>query len=148
MYDPGKVKDQKLTRQKFLNIISKYALPDISSYISDNSPVWQLDNISLTYNTDDIYYSRDGQLLTYKPTSNLPVKIQDRFLFFQADSIFVCQDNATILTFKIPQIIEQDYSLDRYNKWVNIGFGTEHVLYSYSYDKNKFYDLTLKKKGR
>lgn len=145
LYDPGKVKDKNQARQKFINIIDKYSLPDISSYISDSAVLWRLDNVSLKYSDDDIYYSINGQFLTYQPTSNLPVKIQDRFLFFQNDSIFVYDNGSTIQTFKTPEITRQDYTIERYNKWVNISLGSDEVLYSYSYEKNKFYDLTKRK---
>jgi len=147
VYDPSKV-DPSKARQIFLNLINKYTLPDISIYTSDNIPLWQLDNFSLTYSNDKIYYSSNGQFLPYKPTSNLPVKIRDRYLFFQEDSIFVRQGESTILSFKIPEIEEQDYSVFSYDKWANIGFGTANVLYSYSYDKNKFYNIRKKKNGR
>ncbi|CAN5411596.1 hypothetical protein BH10BAC1_BH10BAC1_13180 [soil metagenome] len=146
-YDPSKVKDQSQTRQKLLNIINKYSLPDISSYVSDSAPLWQLDDLSLIYNNDSIHYYSNGKILPYKPTSNLPIKIRDRYLFFQDDRIFVHKDS-TILTFKISEVEEQDYVINGYEKWVDIGLGAEHVLYSYSYDKNKFYDLIKKKKER
>ena len=148
IYDPTKVKDQSRTRQKFIDIVNKYSFPDISSYVKDTIPLWQLDNLSLIYSNDKIWYSSNGQILPYKPTSNLPIRIRDRYLFFQADSIFVRKDDSTILPFKIPEIAAQDYTVDKYSKWINIGFGSDNTLYSYSYDKNKFYDLTNRRNGR
>ena len=148
IYDPSKVKDQSQTRQRFLDIVNKYSLPDISSYVGDTIPLWKLDNFSLIYNHDKIWYSSNGQTLPYKPTLNLPIRIRDRYLFFQADSIFVRQNNFTILTFKIPETTGQDFAIDIYNKWVNIGFGADNIFYSYSYDKNQFYDLTKRRNVR
>jgi hypothetical protein len=148
IYDPGKVKDQHKTRQKFIDLVNKYPLPGISAYTSDSISFWQLDDLSVKYNNDNINFYNSKQVLSFKPTSNLPVKIRDRYLFFQQDSIFVFQNGSVILTFKIPAVEEQDYSVDKYDKWINIGFGTEDILYSYSYDRNKFYSLTKKKNGR
>jgi hypothetical protein len=123
-------------------------LPYISFYVTDTIPLWQLDNFSLTYSNDKIWYCSNGQILPYKPTSNLPIRIRDRYLFFQADSIFVRQDDSTILTFKIPKTVAQDYTVDKYSKWINVGLASDNTLYSYSYDKNKFYDLTTRRNGR
>jgi len=148
IYDPSKVKDQSRTRQKFINIINKYSLPDISSYLSDTIPLWKLDNFSLIYNHDKIWYFDNEQILSYKPTSNLPIRIRNRYLFFQADSIFVRQNDSTILTFKTPEIARQDYTINLYSKWINIGFGSDNISYTYSYEKNKFYDLTNRRNDR
>jgi hypothetical protein len=102
--------------------------------------VWTLDNLRLDYTNDTLRYYLNSILLDIQATSSLPVKIQDRFLLFQSNTIFVVQGQSIIKTQKIAQPITEDYDIYTTEKWVNICYGgKDNWVYSYSYDKNCFY---------
>ena len=70
----------------------------------------------------------------------MPVTIKDRVILFQSDSIFVLQGQEIIKQIKIDDPISEDYDIYTYDKWVNIcNGGKDNWVYSYSYDRNKFY---------
>jgi hypothetical protein len=54
--------------------------------------IWERDGVALEYAGDSLRYSVAGTIMPFKTNSTLPVKIQDRYIFFQQDSIFVLQD--------------------------------------------------------
>ncbi|HPG12920.1 MAG TPA: hypothetical protein PLU37_15410 [Chitinophagaceae bacterium] len=141
VYDPSKVKNRHNTRMKLLSIVERYSLPDIKPYLSSDSLLWESDGFSLKYNEDRISYYRDEELLPFKPTSSLPVKIQDRYLFFQDDSVFVLKGRSVIKTFRFPEENRGDCNVKVYRKWVNISWHSDEPQYTYSYDKNKFFNL-------
>ncbi len=129
-------------------IISK----QIDKFYSDNStsnfstisqttfPVWTRGDLHLDYSNDNLKYFIGTTPLTIKATSTLPVTIKDRVILFQSDSIFVLQGQEIIKQMKIDNPISEDYDIYRYDKWVNIcNGGKDNWVYSYSYDKNKFY---------
>ncbi len=102
-------------------------------------PVWEKEEVSLEYAGDSLKYVMNHTPLSFQPTCSLPVKIQDRFLFFQADSIFVVQDIQVIKTQKIEDSMYEDFNVYVFPKWVNICWGGEdNWAFSYSYDKNRF----------
>lgn len=102
--------------------------------------VWTLENLRLDYAEDKLGYYINETQLQIKPNASLPIKIQDRFLLFQADSIFVLQEQKIIKTFKIDNPIAGDFDVYTHHNWVNIcEGGKENWMYSYSYSKNKFY---------
>ena len=53
--------------------------------------IWKRDNISLEYSGDSLRYLIDEKPLSFQANATLPVKIKDRYLFFQDDNIFVVQ---------------------------------------------------------
>lgn len=103
-------------------------------------PVWSQNDLHLDYHYDDLKYFVDSTLLTIKATSSLPVKIGDRFILFQSDTIYVLQGREIINKIKVQTPISTDYDIYTFNRWVNIcQGGEENWVYSYSYDKNRFY---------
>ena len=108
--------------------------------------VWTLDNLKLDYLNDTLKYFVNSIQLDIAATSSLPIKINDRFLLFQANSIYVLQGQEIIKIFKIDNPITEDYDIYKYEKWVNIcNGGKDNWVYSYSYDNNKFHKrITLK----
>ena len=101
--------------------------------------VWNKDNLNLYYINDTLKYFVNSIQLDIKSTSSLPVRIQDRFLLFQEDAIFVLQGQEIITSISTTYKSE-DYDNYIYNKWVNICIGgVDNWIYSYSYDKNHFY---------
>ena len=102
--------------------------------------VWTLDNLRLDYTNDTLRYYVTSTLLDIQATSSLPVKIQDRYLLFQSNTIFVIQGQSIIKTQKIANPITEDYTIYTTEKWVNICHsGKDNWVYCYSYDKNCFY---------
>jgi hypothetical protein len=105
--------------------------------------IWEKEGVSLQYSGDSLKYVIDNIHLRFRPTSALPVKIKDRYLFFQSDSIFVLQDMQTIKKLNVEEPYSYNVSeFDTYvfPKWINICWGgKDNWVYSYSYDKNRFY---------
>ena len=102
--------------------------------------VWKEGRLKLDYLNDTLKYFVDSIPLAFQVTLSLPVKIQDRFLFVQSDSIFVLQGHEVIGAIKITKPISEDYSVQAYKSWVNIcNGGSDNWMYSYSYDRNRFY---------
>jgi len=130
------------------DIISK----QIEQFFSDNSPspltaipqdtpsIWRKGDLHLDYFNDQLKYYIGSTPLSIRPTSSLPVNINDRVILFQSDSIFVLKGRDIILQIKIDKPIEEDYDIYTFNQWVNIcNGGQDNWVYSYSYDKNKFF---------
>ena len=107
--------------------------------------IWKRDNISLEYSSDSLRYLIDEKPLSFQANATLPVKIKDRYIFFQDDNIFVVQDMEIIKTFKFQETYYgEDYAVYVHSKWVNICWHSDidSWIYSYSYDKNRFYENT------
>ena len=108
--------------------------------------IWEKDGVSLEYSGDSLKYAINGMTVPFKVNATLPVKIQDRYLFFEKEYIYVVQDMETIKTFKIDKTYLESHTGEDnvvyvHSKWVNICWqsGIDSWLYSYSYDKNRFY---------
>jgi hypothetical protein len=108
--------------------------------------VWSLDHLKLDYVNDTLQYFAHASELQIAATSSLPIKINDRYLLFQNDSIFVLQGQEIIQTLRIDKPITEDYDIYVYAKWVNIcNGGQDNWVYSYSYEKNKFHQRKTEK---
>ena len=138
---------QKVSSETISKQIDKFFLDNKTSEITlTQLNLWSLDNLKLDYLNDTLKYFVNSIELDIAATSSLPIKIKDRFLLFQAESIFVLQGQEIIKTFKIENPITEDYDIYPYEKWVNIcNGGKENWVYSYSYDKNKFHKRTTLK---
>jgi len=105
--------------------------------------IWEKDGVSLQYSGDSLRYLINNQSLSFQAVSNLPVRIQNRYLFFHEEHIFVVQDMQTIKSIAIDtswKDTSEDFDIYVFPKWVNICWGgEENWIYSYSYDENKFY---------
>jgi hypothetical protein len=113
---------------------------NFSTITQTTFPVWTKGDLHLDYSNDNIKYFIGTTPLTIKATSSLPVTIKDRIVLFQSDSIFVLQGPEIIKQIKIDDSISEDYDIYTYDKWVNIcNGGKDNWVYSYSYDRNKFY---------
>lgn len=137
--DYQKVSDEIISKQ-----IDKFYSDNSTSNFSTISqtafPVWTRGDLHLDYSTDNLKYFIGSTPLTIKVTSSLPITIKDRVILFQSDSIFVLQGHEIIKQIKIDNPISEDYDIYTYDKWVNIcNGGKDNWVYSYSYDRNKFY---------
>ena len=107
--------------------------------------VWKRDGISLEYSGDSLRYLIGKKPLLFQVNATLPVKIKDRYLFFEREQIFVVQDMRIIKTHKIEELLTGDYKVHIHSNWVNIyetydSDDEDRWDYSYSYDKNQFYE--------
>lgn len=137
----------------FYNVGKEIVMNKINNFYKQNSinetftyqpfSVWKKDEVSLKYLNDSLKYFMNNIPLAFKTTSSLPVKINDRYLFFQSDSIFVVHDMQIIKSIKIDKTwkdTDEDFDVYVFSKWVNICWGgKDNWLYSYSYSNNKFY---------
>ncbi|MDY3319899.1 hypothetical protein PG637_10875 [Riemerella anatipestifer] len=132
---------QKVSSETISKQINNFFLDNKTSEIPlTRLNVWTLDNLKLDYLNDKLKYFVNSIELDIAATSSLPIKINDRFLLFQSDSIFVLQGQEIIERHKIENPITEDYDIYVYDKWVNIcNGGIDNWIYSYSYDKNKFH---------
>lgn len=140
--DYQKVRSETISKQ-----IDDFFLDNKTSEVTlTQLNVWTLDNLKLDYLNDTLKYFVNSIQLDIAATSSLPIKINDRFLLFQANSIYVLQGQEIIKIFKIDNPITEDYDIYKYEKWVNIcNGGKDNWVYSYSYDNNKFHKrITLK----
>lgn len=147
VYNPEKVKDRHQTRKAIESILQQYPLPNLSTYTSSKEALWQRGSIKLSYSGDALSYYDGPAQLAYLPNSNLPVQIGNRFLFFQADHFSIYQGGKELLQhpFDSDNALGDFTVIEAHPKWVNIGYNTDHFLYSYSYDQNSFYNLTTLK---
>lgn len=114
--------------------------PDLTMITQTSFPVWSNQNLHLDYQNDNLKYFFDSTPLPIEPTSSLPVKIKDRFLLFQSDAIYVLQGGEIINKLEVKEPFNKDYDIYTFEKWVNIcQGGEENWIYSYSYDRNRFY---------
>jgi len=132
---------QKVSSETISKQINKFFQDNKTSEIPlTRLNVWTLDNLKLDYLNDTLKYFVNSIELDIAATSSLPIEINDRFLLFQSDSIFVLQGQEIIKRHKIENPITEDYDIYAYDKWVNIcNGGKDNWVYSYSYDKNKFH---------
>lgn len=142
-YNPEKVKDCDKTRERFRSLINKYPLPDLSKYTFKKSIVKQLAEVELVYQNDKFFYTCNGKKLKYKTNANFPVRINDRYLFVQSDSLFIYGNGKELLAFgRNPLETTEDFSaIQVYSKWINIGYSQNSYSYTYSYLENKIYKL-------
>ncbi|MBW6483138.1 MAG: hypothetical protein K0B10_08750 [Vicingaceae bacterium] len=138
---------QKVSSETISKQIDKFFLDNKTSEITSKQlSVWTLDNLRLYYINDTLKYFVNSVKLDILVTSSLPIKIKNRFLLFQADSIIVLQGQEIIKSFKVDNPITEDYDIYSYEKWVNIcNGGKDNWVYSYSYDKNKFHKRKTEK---
>lgn len=131
---------QKVSSETISKQIDQFFLDNNTSKIeSSQLNVWSLDHLKLDYVNDTLKYFANSIELKISATSSLPIKINDRFLLFQNDSIFVLQGQNIIKTIRIDQPITEDYDIYVYPKWVNIcNGGQDNWVYTYSYEKNTF----------
>ena len=108
--------------------------------------IWKKDSINLEYAGDSLRYLINDIPLPFLITSSLPVKIHDRYLFFQRDGIFVMQDMQIIQSFEIDKSwkdTSEDFGIYVCSKEVVICFcwatTKDRWMYRYSYDENRFY---------
>jgi len=120
------------------NFFKKY----ISTYANkyQSFTVWEKDGITLQSYDGLLRYLIDDTPLSVSVYHNLPIKIQDRYLFILRDSIIAVQDMQTIRSIKREDnALTRDLIFTAHSKWVNIGRDEENWLYSYSYEQNRFF---------
>ncbi|SHE38348.1 hypothetical protein [Dysgonomonas macrotermitis] len=112
---------------------------------TDPVEVWSSGDIKLIYSSDQLSYFWDNTKLNTDTDTNLPVQIKDRYIFFSNSRIVVYTDKKVIKTLDISDSsFSEDLTVEPYDNWVNIGWSADNWLYSYSYDKNRFYKLETK----
>ena len=138
---------QKVSSETISKQITQFFLDNKTSKIEASQlNVWSLDHLKLAYVNDTLQYFAHASELPIAASSSLPIKINDRYLLFQNDSIFVLQGQEIIQTLRIDKPITEDYDIYVYAKWVNIcNGGQDNWVYSYSYEKNKFHQRKTEK---
>ncbi len=138
---------QKVSGETISKQIEQFFLDNKTSKIEASQlNVWSLDHLKLDYLNDTLQYFAHASELQIAATSSLPIKINDRYLLFQNDAIFVLQGQEIIQTLRIDKPITEDYDIYVYAKWVNIcNGGQDNWVYSYSYEKNKFHQRKTEK---
>jgi hypothetical protein len=138
---------QKVSSETISKQITQFFLDNKTSKIEASQlNVWSLDHLKLDYINDTLKYFVNASELQIAASSSLPIKINDRYLLFQNDSIFVLQGQEIIQTLRIDKPITEDYDIYVYARWVNIcNGGQDNWVYSYSYEKNKFHQRKTEK---
>ena len=147
--------DPEISRRKIYNFYQQNVSTDSIRY--NPVTVWEKDGISLQFMDGELRYVINDTPLSFKVNSHLPVNIRDRYLIFQRskipsysvlgvymgfkikDSIFVIQDMKTIKTIELTNYPKEDCYVEVHSKWVNMGYDRRIWIYSYSYEKNRFY---------
>lgn len=138
---------EKVSSETISKQIEQFFLDNKTSKIEASQlNVWSLDHLKLDYVNDTLQYFAHASELQIAASSSLPIKINDRYLLFQNDSIFVLQGQEIIQTLRIDKPITEDYDIYVYAKWVNICIGgQDNWVYSYSYEMNKFHQRKTEK---
>ena len=108
--------------------------------------VWEHDGIALELTSDGLRYAIDGERLSFLADIwHSPVRIGNRFLFFQQDwrytvRIHVVENREVIqvLETSTEPLTVDELEVEVGSKWVNIGSWRGWV-YSYSYEENRFF---------
>ena len=113
--------------------------------------VWERDGASLEFTVDGLRYAINGEVLSLFPTHRtLPVRIHDRFLFFQENGIHVVEDMQTVKIFEFDRENVNSWNRDYFRadvhpKWVNIHWirwdDSSSGIWSYSYEQNRFFSV-------
>lgn len=124
-------------QKKVDKFLAEHAKSD--TFLYEPFVVWRKDDISLKFTGDSLRSFINDIPLSFRAPSAFPAKIQDRYLFFQHDSIFVVQDMQVINSIAVDEKNRGVFRVEAFPKWVNISPIWEDWIYSYSYDRNKFY---------
>jgi len=142
-FDNEKDREKELERfERFF----KRQLSESDKQLKLEHTVWQSGLLSIYYQADKLSYILSNKTLPLEVKA-LPAVIRDRYIIptavddnYYIDYFFVYQDSVQIKKFKLPELLISGENSKGYvrNKWVNIG-RENHYIYSYSYDKNRFY---------
>jgi len=104
--------------------------------------VLKLGDLTIIYEQDSLFYYLEGDRLPLRPENPPPVKLKNRYLLSSENSIFVYENGKVISSNKIPTCTGCIPNLfwRPGSRWANLVIDGHNVL-SYSYDKNKFYEL-------
>jgi len=117
--------------------------------------IWERDGVSLKYSGDSLKYVINGIPLPFKVNATLPVRIHDRFLFFEtdfeteSDYIHVVQNMEIIKTHRLDFFgpvsfnLGENYVILIDSEWVYICWHSnkDSCFYRYSYHENRFTEI-------
>lgn len=137
--------------KKMDSILTGYAKGTTHSNIfNQQRVVWQQDSLCITYTSkgDSLYYMLHGKTLPYGINFSMPSVIQNRYIIpvalntgYGVDYFLVYEGNKIVNKYKLPDTdFYDEYDIHSYvaGSWVNF-CRYNLCMYSYSYDKNKFY---------
>jgi len=138
-------KSRQLERVK-RRIFGKQLLEEDINTIRNREYVFhQQGKLKMIYQNDKVKYFIDNKEIEIDPIG-LPSLVGDRYIFQECGVFKVYQDTTLVKTFRHSDEDEWDceyIGADVYNKWVNFDTYGEY-MYSYSYDKNRFYRIERK----
>ena len=119
--------------------------------------VWERDGVSLEFSSTGLRYAIYGEPLSLVPTFGaMPVRIHNRFLFFQrnivnncvyeAGIVHVVEDMQTIKTWESGSLWSSYtvfWDVEVHSKWVNFSNCLDRWSYSYSYEQNRFFRVGI-----
>ncbi|HEX4962506.1 MAG TPA: hypothetical protein VF173_16850 [Thermoanaerobaculia bacterium] len=122
--------------------------PDMSFFDGRQQVVFQRDELRVIYEADHLFYELAGQRLDLPPADPVPVKIGDRYLLGSEGTIVVYEKGTEVQRKSIPCQPEMPISTRVYARWVNVDAFCNRKMLSYSYERNRFYDVKIPPGGR
>ncbi|MCP3901406.1 MAG: hypothetical protein GY707_17005 [Desulfobacteraceae bacterium] len=142
-YDSNLV-DSKTAIKTFNTILDhRVGRPQLDFFKNKKTIVWELSDLKIIYEHDDLHFQFKENKLDFKIDSPLPVKLGDRYFFVTNNIVQVFESGEILLEQRIPGFDDTKpyrYSMKAYKDWVNLYYEEKPVL-SYSFTENKFYKI-------
>jgi hypothetical protein len=118
--------------------------PDLAFFDGRRSIVAEIGDLQVVYENDRLFYSLAGQRLDLVPADPTPVQVKNRYLLGSRDFIHVYEEGREVRHSRTVQDSEGSWCepplrARAYRSWVNVGCWEPRR--SYSYEKNRFYEL-------
>jgi hypothetical protein len=123
--------------------LRRFYSPALKKFSDANKELWRGDIYSLRYGGDTLWYACNDAVLRVKPTSTLPYKVKDRWLFFEPERFIVIKGCNVLMEEKLKEDFVQynDYRIKELNGDVSIEYGNELHYYLYNYAENSFTEV-------
>lgn len=134
---------KKRALDTFNKILKSVGTPNMDFFESKKAILWELDELQIAFENDQLNYYLSGKKLFFQPSSPLPAKLNDRFFLAGNDSIHVFENNKEILKDRIPMqknATQDCYSLKVDNTRLYL-YCFDRPILRYSHEENKFFNM-------
>lgn len=124
-------------------LLRNYFPASIQKYINEKNRLWIGGPYALVCGGDSLWYTCNNEVIRVKAISNLPLQVQDRWLFFQSDRFFVLEGCKVLVEEKVNEnfVRYEDYRIEEWNGDIRIGYGSDLHYILYNYAENSFTEV-------